>query len=313
MASRYLSGLALLAALSCASLSACAQSTPTPSAETQAEEDDDSAEKYNAYVKAFNALNSMFYGSTKGMPDLLAKYKSQSIGGISLFGRKEPILYLNISMLRNSVGALQEGTAIASSPSHYAKLEAAAKHMLANAAPLYKMGTTFESYVRSKKYLEDDYALAKAQDAEYVSRWEQLIQDHGALGEELSVIERQDRIETVKRYRARGNHLNGATAEAMLHASDLLNVFDEASDFRDAYKVKAGDQLAAKLEQATEEIKLESEKTGINASRTQFRIFEVMNQFLGSYRELKRSCSDRAFESLVEHYNRAVRDFGRIR
>ena len=283
---------------------------PEAAAKAAANDNASAIKKYNAYVSAFNSVNDMFYGQTKGMMALMAEYRSQRLGTRTSTGR-EPILFLNTSMVRNSVQALQESARHKGSPDH-AKIEAIAQRMETNGSELLKLGITLQSYFRSKKYIEDELALAREQDAEFLRRWQQFIDDHDQLGEEISVVERMDRIASIAQYRAQGKNLQAATSESMLYASDLIDVFDEPADFKDPEKVKAGDTIVQKLERASEEMRAETEKLSINEGRSHFSVYERLVQLMGSYRELKRSRGREKFESMVEYYNYAIKTYERI-
>ena len=283
-----------------------------PATSTAATVEDKGGENYGDYVKAFNSVNSMFYGRVNGMGPLLASYKSQGLGSRSGGGR-EPIMYLNTSMLRNSVAALQEAATVKGSTGEYAKLDQIGQRMLTNGLSLLKTSTGLESYFRSKKFLEDDFAYGREQDAGLLRMWQQFIQDHDALGQQLEFIQRNHRISAIAQYRKRGDNLSAATAEVMLYSSDLLNLFGSAEDYRNAEKMKLAEALAAKVDQATTEMRNEMDTRGINATRDYNGVYERMIQFLGSYRDFKRSGGDGKLMSMVEYYNYAIRAYGRLR
>ncbi len=308
----------LLSAAVCASVAVVflsandtrAQTAPAPAAAAE-EEAEDSDDKYNAYVKAYNALNGMFYGSTKGMPDLLEKYKSQRLGSRSGSGR-DPIRYLNTSKLRNHIEALRAGVAI-KEVGPYAKLDEAAKKMFANSAPLHKLSVQYEDYLDSKKYLDDDFAKGREMDGPFIKGWEQLIRDHDAFGDAISVAERIQRVATIAAERTAGQHLMAATREAMLSASDLIDVFSQASDFGDAAKVKASEPLVAQLEKALKEIRERTQPETRETYRHTL-VADYMAQILGAYRSMKnaRRASDSDFTNMIDRYNSAVKQMDRI-
>jgi hypothetical protein len=306
--------LASLGALHLRPHAAHAQTTPAPAPETAAaaaDEEDDSDDKYNAYVKAYNALNGMFYGSTKGMNDLLEKYKSQRLSARSGGGR-DPIRYMNTSKLRNHAEALREGVAI-KDVGPYAKLDEAARKMYANSAPLHKLSIEYEDYLDSKKYLDDDFAKGRAFDGPFIKGWEQLIRDHDVLGNEISVAERIQRVAAITAARKAGENLMAATREAMLTSSDLIDIFSQASDFGDAAKVKASEPLVAQLEKALKEIRERSQSESGDTYRHSL-IADYMAQILGAYRSMKnaRRASDSDFANMIEKYNSAVKQMDRI-
>jgi hypothetical protein len=293
--------------------SASAQTEPTPAPATNSAdgEEDDSDEKYNAYVKAYDALNGMFYGSTKGMNDLLEKYKSQRLGARSGAGR-DPIRYLNSSKLRNHTEALREGVAIKDA-GPYAKLDEVARRMYANSAPLNKLSIEYEDYLDTKKYLEDDFAKGRALDGPFIKGWEQLIRDHDTLGVEIGVAERIQRVAAIAAARKAGENLMAATREAMLTSSDLIDLFLQASDFGDVAKVKASEPLVAQLEKVLKEIRERTQPESRDTYRHSL-VADYMAKILGSYRSMKnaRRASDSDFTNMIDQYNSAVRQMDRI-
>lgn len=285
--------------------------TGTSTAAATESDEDDGSENYGDYVKAFNSVNSMFYGSVKGMGPLLESYKSQRLGSRSGGGR-EPILYLNTSMLRNSVAALQEAAKVKGATGEYAKLDQIGQRMLTNGLQLLKTATGLESYFRSKKFQDDDFAFGREQDAGLIRMWQQFIQDHDVMDGQLEVIQRAHRISAIAQHRKQGDNLSAATAEVMLHSSDLLNLFGGTEDLRNAEKMKLADALVTKLDQSAAEMRNEMDSRGINATRSYNSVYEYMIQFLGNYRDFKRSGSDGKLKSMVEYYNHAVGSYGRL-
>lgn len=272
----------------------------------------DADDKYNAYVKSYNAVTGMFYGGTKGMPDLLAKYKSQNLANRSSGSGSEPIRYMNTSMLRNSVEALRTGVSIAD-VGPYTKLDAAAKAMFANGDPLLRLSRQMEDYFSSKKYLEDSFARGREMDAPYIAGWTKFIEDHARMGQELEVAARAGRIARIESLRSAKENLRAAAEETMLYSSDLIDLFDEPSDFRNKDKTALGDPLARKLEKSTEEIRELAQTDSDNASRYN-SLADYMSQLQGRYRSLKSSFfpSQRDFDDMIDLYNRAVRQSNRL-
>lgn len=273
----------------------------------------DASSKFNAYVKAFNSVNEMFYGGTKGMADLLAKYQSQNLANRSSGSGSEPIRYMNTSMLRNSVDALRNGARVAG-VGPYAKVDAAAKAMLATGEPLLRLSREMEDYFSSKKYLEDGFARGREMDGPYIAGWTQFIADHDRMSDELDAAIRTNRLANIEQLRFAKENLRAAAAEVMLYSSDLIDVFDDVSDFRNKDKTALGDPLASQLEKSVSEIRELSQGTGANASLYDLLAGD-MSEFLGRYRSLKSSFfpSAKDFDEMIDRYNRAVNHSNRLR
>jgi hypothetical protein len=245
------------------------------------------------------------------MAALLEQYRAQRLGQRSGGFGREPILFLNTSMLQNSVGALQKGNS-ASAPPEYQAIEAVAKSMTANAEALLRLGRTLETYFTSKKYTEDGFALLRSQEDDFLQRWQRFIDDHSALGAAIDAVERNDRVAAIAQYRQRGQLLQAATAAAMLHASDLIDHVDDPDRLRDRATAQAADATATQLEQAVEELRTETEKLSIAARRDHVSVHERLSQLMGAYRDLKRSRNASQLERMVELYNHALRTYERI-
>lgn len=290
---------------------AAAQNSTTTTT-NESRESDDSDEKYNAYVRAFNAVNGMFYGGTKGMSDLLAKYQAQNLANRTSGSGREPTRYMNTSMLRNSVDALRIGVGIADA-GPYAQLDAAGKAMFANGEPLLRLSREMEDYLSSKKYLEDDFARGREMDPPYIAGWARFIEDYERMGQELEVAGRANRVARIASLRGAKQNLRAAAAETMLYSSDLIDVFAELSDFRNKDKTAVGDPLAKKLEKSIEEVRALSQSDDRNAGQYS-SLADYMSELLGRYRTLKSSFfpAQADFDEMIDRYNQSLRHSNRL-
>ncbi len=267
----------------------------------------DPTKQYNLYIKAHNDLLGMFYGGTTGMEDLLADYSAQKLdSNASQFDiNREPILYLNTSILRNSLDALRQAQAQPAG-GDYAKLEAIGAKMLQNGDALLKQGNDLDAYFKAKKYTEDNMAKGKAENAAFIQRWTQFIADADALGAELNALERRGRADEIKQFEQDGNHRAALRVQALGAANDLISLFEDGADVKNAENMKQADELAKSLEQALTQLKTESDKVQDEDSYRYTRAYDALNVFLGHWRTFKATQDDEAFNDMVEQYNNAI-------
>jgi hypothetical protein len=285
-----------------------ASSTNSSSTSTKnaGSEEEQAIKKMNGYVKAHNGLIGMFYGTNKGLKELLRAYEAQNIPKTTKVDATTRLnLYLNLSTVRNSLDALRTAKELKGS-SELAKLEGLADKLLTNGDVLFTKGSDLESYFNSKKYLDDNLGKAKAEHTEFVRLWQTFITDSDAFSNELDVVERTRRIAAVKKLRGEGNNRLAANEEAMLASSEILALFNNKVDFKNPDKIKTADTLALQLEKVTNEIKTENDKIKDDKTTSYTRVFGKMNDFMGAYRTVKSTGDARQFEEMVRHYNTAV-------
>lgn len=271
-------------------------------------DEEQAIKKMNSYVKSHNGLLGMFYGSNKGLKELLRAYEAQNIPKKTNVDPASSInLYLNLSIVRNSLDDLRIAKDIKGN-NELAKLEQIGAKLLTNGDLLLAKGSDLENYFKSKKYLDDNLAKAKTEHVEFIALWQSFIDNSDAFSDELDVVERTRRIAAVKRLRSEGNNRLAANEEAMLASSEILALFNNNGDFKNLEKIKAADALALQLEKVTNEIKIENDKTKDGKSTSYTRVYEQMNSFMGAYRTVKATGESRQFDEMLRHYNSAVRE-----
>jgi Protein of unknown function (DUF3829) len=263
--------------------------------------------KFNAYVEAHNSLTHMFYGSHQGMKNLIEAYQAQHLSGKIHLETSEPLLYLNTSKLRNSLKALKEAQAI-KADAKSEKLHAIGARMLANGDALFSQATELEGYFKSKKYLEDKYAKVKAEDADFIKKWTQFIEDSYALSDEISGLERANLLAQAADEKNNGNFRRAAKVEIILYESDILALFTQRSDFKNKEKFKTADALIVKLEQTIVEFNTAKNKTAdAFADSSSNTSYDYMNKFVGAYRTLKIKGDTYSYQEMVDYYNSILR------
>lgn len=270
-----------------------------------------SGAKYNAYVRAFNALTGMFYGSTKGMPDLLDKFKGQRLESRSGSG---VILYLNTSMFRNSLEGLTAGVKISDS-GPYCELDTLARAIHPNFAQLFKTATALESYLKTKKFMDDDFQLGRELSQQMTAQWTQVIVDYDHLSDALDQAERIQRQRSIVALRKSGENLLAAVHESMYYSNGLLELVQSEGGLKNAETLKKSEQVLKLLEAAVNEIRELSGKDNQDHDLRRIAyIAQYMDTIIGQYREAKNAFfgGDDAKNRMVEAYNNAIRQFDRL-
>ncbi|MGB4811796.1 MAG: DUF3829 domain-containing protein [Methylophilaceae bacterium] len=276
------------------------------SSESQNTGSESQSAKSDAYVKTHNGLIGMFYGQHQGLADLLESYEAQHLSEKAKLETSEPLLYLNTSMLRNALGTLKEAQAI-KPDSKLEKLHGIGAQMLTNGDLLLSKGIELESYFHSKKYLEDGYAKAKAENAGFVKVWTQFNADAELLAAETGKLEHERLLKQIADEKGKGNLRYAAKLQTMVTANDVLDMFKSENDFKDKEKFKVADGLIAELEKSTADINTLKDKEPGMSDSAYTSTFENINNFIGDYRELKGSGRLNSFNEMVRHYNQALR------
>lgn len=270
--------------------------------------DENKVDAYNAYVGAHNQIIGMFYGRYKGVENLLDAYKEQKLGSDKPVVNKNvgPTLYLNTSSINNLVQSLEKGQAYKIGGS-YAELEGSAAKLLATAKQLTEQGNSLETYFKAKKYLDDNYAQAKAENDKFVAQWEQFNSEFDAFSAQLGKVEKTERAEQIQAFEKEGKLREAAQSKSLLAANEILSILDKPEDLKDAAKMQQADAEIQKLEAALEELKAAMAKTEDSDSYKFKRTFDYLTTFTGSWRELKASKDPSKYENLVSNYNSALR------
>ena len=273
-----------------------------------------SGAKYNAYVRAFNALNGMFYGSTKGMSDLLDKFKGQRLENRTGSSGSNVIMYLNTSMFRNSFEAMNAGVKISES-GPYCELDSLVRAIHPNFAQLFKTATALESYLKTKKFIDDDFQLGRELSQQMTTQWTQVIADYDSLSNALDQAERIQRQRSIVALRKSGDNLLAAVHESMYYSNGLLELVQSESGLKNAETLKKSEQVLKLLEAAVNEIReLSAKDSKDHDLRRITYIAQYMDTIIGQYREAKNSFfgGGDAKTRMVEAYNSAIRQFDRL-
>lgn len=291
-----------------ASSPAVASQAEESKTETNVENSANRAEAYNKYVAAHNAISGMFYGSHKGIESLFEAYKAQELGNGDAKVNKNlgPILFLNTGVLGNMIRDLDAAQALKVG-GDLQGLEQSAATLLATAKDLSKQGEDLGAYFTSKKYLDDQYAKAKTDNAAFESKWAQFNQEFAAFSAELDKVERQERLASIDEFTKAGKLREAASAKVFLEANDVLSIIESPEDLNNAEKLAKADEHMQKLEAALTELKTEADKVSDTESTGFKTTYDYFNSFTGNWRELKANKDASKFNEMVENYNMAVR------
>jgi len=273
---------------------------------TKSKMDNAELDKFNTYVHAHNGTIGMFYGGHQGSYALLDAYQAQNFEGKIKLETSEPLLYLNIFVIRNTVNDLKKAQAIKPTDK-LKKLHMIGEKMISNAEPLLETATSLDAYIKSKKYLDDNFAKLKSENSKFIQLWSQFNEDENALSTEIAIVERVNMIEEVATERGAGNLRYAAKLEALMKANDILSSLSVEKNISDQM-FKKTDLMVTELEKILND--LQSQKDSVEpdtrAKISYDNAYSSLNSFIGQYRTLKSTHKPYAYSMMVHYYNSAL-------
>lgn len=228
--------------------------------------------KLNAYIKAYN----LFIG-TFGFTDQYKAYQRSNVSQAkpsSNFWVREGWIDKGVDMLK-----------AANPDSAPGELNVAATALLASMDKVLTHLTSLRPYYESKKYLDDNLARGKAEDAamlaEFKAAEDDLTRFHVLLDRE---IDRRDLV-SLEELKSEGQLEQYHVSSAVFHAKRLLKLIRMTANAKDPALYTQADAEVATIEKALADAREE------HAKGSEFSQFEgasiYFNGLLGAYRELK--------------------------
>jgi hypothetical protein len=274
---------------------------------------DDDSRRWDACVQAHNALAGVSHGEVKGLAALLAKHQAHGLAARTGAEGPEPLVLLNTGALRVHVHALQR--ALATPTALPLEPPGGLQRMHSDASAFLRLMERWAQYVSSGHYRHDGYALGRQLEPQLVSGWQALIEHQTDLGDWLQAAERERRRATAAEARVVGDRVLADVLEALAHASELLDVWDDPPAAATARSLVDGDRVAQRLEAVVARL----QRPGVVAplpGREPARIGPVAQalvQLLSVYRSARRAGGgsqgpgEQALDAMEAHYNTAVR------
>ena len=182
------------------------------------------------------------------------------------------------------------------------ELDAAADALLLSAGTVEKHLASLQTYYQGKKYLEDQFARGKAENAPMLSEIAAAEKDLAAFGKLLeAAIEQRDIASLGKLKTADPAAYN--VKLALIHAKKLLDLFNGQANPAKSDLIARADAEVAIIEQAIADGKAEAGKQGKST-----RALDTLNAMLGYYREFKQDRDPAHLNLVLTYYNGAVEE-----
>ena len=273
----------------------------TQTSEPSEKSDQSSIDKFNQYVDAYNDINKWFWPFDKGPDNSLEEYKKQDFNnGANI---SNPSIFLSTDALTRAIENVKKAQAMEVDDDKFAPIDATGKKFLAIAEPLLKQATEIKPYFDSKKYMEDNFALIKGQNKDFIDKWTQFNLAYHELGNAISTLERQNRLAEIKDHKDEGNYRAASLKQSLLIANDLITAITEAKDPKTDPKVATG---ISGLEKELANLKKEIDSSNDDKKSSYMSELDQLNRILGSARSIKANPNDSDYDSMIREYNNMI-------
>jgi hypothetical protein len=281
---------------------------PAPVANDEAARD----KARNTYTRVYNLMvddNRSWAAIYKSYRELNVQGKSHSEN--SFYGSPDTLA----RQLNDLKGARVAGAGDAQLDGAVDGVIAAGEKLLATWEPMV-------SYYRSKGFLEDGWAKARAADADMNAGFSGLLARIDAMDVELDRIQEARRQHQMDEYKKAGDMLGYSTLDTMASAKKFMGALDKvAGSLKNKEAVAAVDARASDLQTALEGLsKAVSDAKakaaeGKGPSSGYMSLHNSLQESVGQWRVFKQSRHESTWRNIVSYYNNAVgtynKGFGR--
>ncbi|GAB3101457.1 DUF3829 domain-containing protein [Lysobacter terrae] len=204
---------------------------------------------------------------------------------------------------------LQELKKAKAMPGKTPELDHAAEAMIALVDQYVPAWNELAEYNEAKRYEDDGGAKGKELLLKYREGLPKLDAAMAAFSAQIDVASKIAGQKSLAKFKAQGKLLEMNTWEALGSAEKVVDLFDEAEDFRNEAKVKEANGHIAAMETSltglrTEHEKRKAQKDSLPTIDHYDRIGDYLTKLAGHYREARKDPSK--FNDVVADYNNAV-------
>lgn len=291
-----------------ASASAAPAAKPAPSANDEAARN----KARNTYTRVYNAM----VDDNRSWAAIYKSYRGLSVQGKS---HSENSFYGTPDTLATQLKDLKTARATGSGD---AQLDAAVDALVASGEKLLATWEPMQSYYKSKGFLEDGWAKARAADADMASGFTGLIARIDTLDVELDRVQEARRQQQMAQARKDGDMLGYSVLDSMASARKFMAALDKVGgNLKDKEAVTAADARATELQTALEGLSKavsEAKAKAADGKEPHYGYMSLHNSLqesVGQWRVFKQSRSELTWRNIVSYYNNAIqtsnRGFGR--
>ena len=261
--------------------------------------------KLNAYTEAYNKLIGTF-----GLIETQESYFDKNIAKRTAADS----ISITDGWVEGALEQLKKGRALPSGGN--AVLEPQADALIAALDKLVTQLKALDVYYASKAYKNDNLARGKAEDPALRANFEASTAAMKSFNTALGMEQKKADAEILAQLKASGDLLAYNTKLAIGQGEELVSLFNEANDIKNAAKYVQGDALAAQMEKTLNQqrelyaaAKGKEPRPDSGHESTASSLVSVV----GAYRDMKQSRKTSEFNDMVKEYNRAVESANRIR
>ena len=271
-------------------------------AESAEAADEQTGLKLNGYTEAYNKLIGTF-----GLPET---YESYLKANIAKQTAKSSISFTD-GWIEDALNMFKKARALPSTGPQ--ALEQSADTLIAALDKLLVQLKALDVYYKSKAYKGDNLARGKKEDASLRASFEASTAAMTAFNGVLRQEQKKRGAEALARLKASGDMLGYNSKVALGKGEELINLFQNERDMKNAAKYVEGDALVAELEKT-----LTEQRALYAAAKDKAKDKEAQPEYghesmasslvslVGAYRGLKQSRQVKDYDEMIKEYNRAV-------
>jgi hypothetical protein len=194
-----------------------------------------------------------------------------------------------------------------------AQLDAAVDALVVAGEKLLATWEPLVSYYRSKGFMEDGWARARAADADMNAGFTGLLSRLDAMDVELDRMQQARRQQQMDEFKAAGNLLGYSTLDTMASAKKFMASLDKVGgNLKDKDAVAAVDARASELQTALEGLSKAVSDAKAKAAdgkephRGYMSLHDSLQESVGQWRVFKQSRQEGTWRNIISYYNSAV-------
>jgi len=287
---------------------AAAPAVPAASAPAAPDADTARNKARNTYTRVYNLM----VDDNRSWAAIYKSYRGLNVQGKS---HSENSFYGTPDTLANQLKDLKEARAAGSGDT---QLDAAVDALVAAGEKLLGTWEPMASYYRSKGFLEDGWAKARAADADMTAGFTGLLARIDGLDAELDRVQEARRRQQMDGMKRQGDLLGYATLDSMATAKKFMAALDKVNgNLKDKEAVAAADARATDLQASLEglskavtDAKAQA-KDGKEPHSGYASLHNSLQEAIGQWRVFKQSRSEMTWRNIVSYYNNAIGTFNR--
>ena len=309
--SRYPHVLILAGLLAACSEPAPIQTADTATVTTAAEASTpslpavDPEQRYQNYIRAHNHITAMSSRYHRSHEDMLAAYRQQNLGQAAISTTEQPRLFLEPERLELFIADLSQAQQHTAHDPRRQNLHDSAEAALEAARPLHSLGSELERYIQNKAYLQDDFAVLKVRNDEFIRYWTEFNLAYNRFSQAVAELEADYRQNQIEQLQAEGSHGRRIREQSLLAADTFLNTLADPQYWLHEDTLKRAENELNTLQHILAE--LEQAATADSDTAALRHTHGHLHQLTRQWPQFKIQPDIAAYNRMVTSYNLAIR------